>query len=156
MHKGLHFVLLAVILIVFAGAGAELAFEVHQPGSNIHDFGDAIWWAVVTVTTVGYGDRYPVGTAGRGVALVLMLVGIGLGGAVTATVASYRRAAPGRADRRAGGAPGPDRGDARPAPGRAQRCGTGNDSRPELRAERAQGPERTEPGLEKAGHLDWR
>ncbi len=88
-HKGLHFVLLAVILIVFAAAGAELAFEAHQPGSNIHDFGDALWWAVVTVTTVGYGDRFPVGAAGRGVAVVLMVVGIGLVGAVTASVASY-------------------------------------------------------------------
>lgn len=88
-HKGLNFVLLAVILIVFAGAAAELAFEAHEPASNIRDFGAAISWAVVTVTTVGYGDRFPVGAAGRGVAVVLMLVGIGLVGAVTAAVASY-------------------------------------------------------------------
>jgi voltage-gated potassium channel len=54
-HRGLHFVLLAVGLIVFACAGLVLSFEADAPGSNIHNFGDAIWWAIVTVTTVGYG-----------------------------------------------------------------------------------------------------
>lgn len=88
-HKGLHFVLLSVVLIVFASAALEFGFEHTAAGSNIHDLGDALWWAVVTVTTVGYGDRFPVTAAGRAVAVVLMLVGIGLVGAVTATVASY-------------------------------------------------------------------
>jgi voltage-gated potassium channel len=88
-HKGLHFVLLAAVLIVVAAAGLEVLFEAPARGSNIHNFADAIWWAVVTVTTVGYGDRYPVTAEGRGVAVVLMLVGIGLVGTVTATVASY-------------------------------------------------------------------
>jgi voltage-gated potassium channel len=88
-HRGLHFVLLAVGLIVFACAGLILSFEADAPGSNIHSFGDAIWWAIVTVTTVGYGDRFPVTAGGRGVAVVLMLVGIGLIGVLTATVASY-------------------------------------------------------------------
>jgi voltage-gated potassium channel len=88
-HKGLHFVLLSVLGIVGVGAAMELAFEQHAPGSNIHDFGDALWWAVVTVTTVGYGDKYPVSAGGRGVAVVLMLTGIGLVGVLSATVASY-------------------------------------------------------------------
>lgn len=88
-HRGLHFILLAVGLVVFAGAGMALSFENGARGSNIHTFGDALWWAVVTVTTVGYGDRYPVTAGGRGVAVVLMLVGIGLIGVLTATVASY-------------------------------------------------------------------
>ena len=47
-----------------------------------------MWWAIVTVTTVGYGDRYPVTAGGRTVAVILMLVGIGLIGVLTATVAS--------------------------------------------------------------------
>ena len=47
-----------------------------------------MWWAIVTVTTVGYGDRYPVTEGGRMVAAVLMLLGIGLIGVLTATVAS--------------------------------------------------------------------
>jgi voltage-gated potassium channel len=67
----------------------ELAFEQHAQGSTIHNFGDALWWATVTVTTVGYGDKTPTSAGGRRVALVLMLVGIGLIGALTATVASY-------------------------------------------------------------------
>lgn len=88
-HRGFHFVLLAVMLIIFACAGLVLSFEQHAKGSNIHSFADALWWAMVTVTTVGYGDRYPVSAGGRGVAVVLMLVGIGLIGVLTATVASY-------------------------------------------------------------------
>src|ERR1039458_3871867 len=88
-HRGIHFVLLAVVLIVFACAGLILSFETHAKGSNIHSFADALWWAVVTVTTVGYGDRYPVTAGGRGIAVVLMLVGIGLIGVLTATVTSF-------------------------------------------------------------------
>ena len=88
-HQGLHFVLLAVVLIVFACAGLALSFEIHSAGSNIHNYSDALWWAISTVTTVGYGDRFPVTAGGRGVAVVLMLVGVGLIGVLTATVASY-------------------------------------------------------------------
>jgi voltage-gated potassium channel len=88
-HHGLHFVLLAVLAIVVAGSAAEFALEHHAHGANIHSFGDALWWAIVTVTTVGYGDRYPVSAGGRGVAVVLMLTGIGLVGVLSATVASY-------------------------------------------------------------------
>jgi voltage-gated potassium channel len=88
-HRGLHYVLLTVMILVLIGAGMVLGFEHNAPRSNIHDYGDALWWAMVTVTTVGYGDRYPVTAGGRGVAVVLMLVGIGLVGVLTATVASY-------------------------------------------------------------------
>jgi voltage-gated potassium channel len=81
--------LLAVAVIIFAAAGLEVAFEANARGSNIHGFASALWWAMVTVTTVGYGDTFPVTAAGRGVAVVLMLVGIGLIGVLTATVASF-------------------------------------------------------------------
>jgi voltage-gated potassium channel len=67
----------------------ELAVEHRAAGSNIHSYADALWWAVSTLTTVGYGDRFPVTAAGRGVAVLLMLTGIGLLGVVTATLASY-------------------------------------------------------------------
>jgi voltage-gated potassium channel len=88
-HNGLHFVLLSVLTIVGVCSAVELAFEQHAPGASIHNFGDALWWAVVTVTTVGYGDKYPVTAGGRGVAVVLMLTGIGLVGVLSATIASY-------------------------------------------------------------------
>lgn len=88
-HKGVHFVLLAVGVIVFACAGLVTIAERTAKGSNIHDFGQGLWWAITTVTTVGYGDRYPVTPLGQGVAVVLMLVGIGLIGVLTATVASF-------------------------------------------------------------------
>jgi voltage-gated potassium channel len=57
--------------------------------ANISDFGDAIWWAVSTMTTVGYGDHYPVTPVGRLVAFGLMIGGIALLGTVTATLASW-------------------------------------------------------------------
>lgn len=88
-HRGLFRVLLAAAGLVFLGAWLDLLFEDHAVGSNIHSYHDALWWAVVTVTTVGYGDRFPVTEGGRAVAVVLMLVGIGLIGVLTATVASF-------------------------------------------------------------------
>jgi voltage-gated potassium channel len=88
-HRGLHFVLLAALLVVLCGAALVLGFEHHAHGSTIHDYGDALWWAIVTMATVGYGDKYPVTAGGRGVAVVLMLMGIGLLGVVTASVASF-------------------------------------------------------------------
>ena len=71
------------------GALSILDAERDAPGATITSFGDAVWWAWATVTTVGYGDRYPVTTAGRGVAAVLMLCGIALLGLVTASLASF-------------------------------------------------------------------
>jgi voltage-gated potassium channel len=88
-HRRLHLVLVSTAAITLVGAAVELAFEQGMPGSTIENFGDALWWAVVTITTVGYGDRYPVTPGGRGVAFVLMLVGIGLIGVLTASIASY-------------------------------------------------------------------
>ncbi len=73
---------------VFVGAVAMLDAERADPSANITTFGDAPWWACTTVTTVGYGDRYPVTTEGRLVAVALMLVGIAVVGSVTATVAA--------------------------------------------------------------------
>jgi voltage-gated potassium channel len=71
------------------GALGILDAERDAPGANITSFGDAVWWAWATVTTVGYGDRYPVTLEGRGVAAVLMLCGIALLGLVTAALASW-------------------------------------------------------------------
>jgi voltage-gated potassium channel len=88
-HNGFHFVVLAAGILVFVCAGLVTFAERNAHGANIHDFGQRLWWAIVTVTTVGYGDRYPVTAFGQGVAVLLMLTGIGLIGTLTATVASY-------------------------------------------------------------------
>lgn len=65
------------------------AFERNQEGSNLESLGDSLWWAVVTATTVGYGDHTPLSVEARGVAVVLMLVGIGMLSVVTANVAAF-------------------------------------------------------------------
>ncbi|CAM3194926.1 potassium channel family protein [Nocardioides dubius] len=79
----------AAALAVGLGALAVLDAERDASGANITTAGDALWWATTTVTTVGYGDRFPVTTEGRLVAVMLMLVGIGLVGSVTASIASW-------------------------------------------------------------------
>jgi voltage-gated potassium channel len=76
-------------LLAFCAALAVLDVERSNPDANIGDFGDAMWWAVTTMTTVGYGDRYPVTGVGRLVAFALMVGGIALLGTVTATLASW-------------------------------------------------------------------
>jgi voltage-gated potassium channel len=87
-HHSLFRVLIAAAATLMLGAWLVLLFDENAKGSNIHNYPDALWWAIVTVTTVGYGDRFPVTGGGRAVAVVLMLVGIGLIGVLTATVAS--------------------------------------------------------------------
>lgn len=76
------------MLIAFA-ALAALDAERGAEGANIDGYGDALWWAMTTVSTVGYGDRYPVTGQGRLVAAALMLGGIALIGVVTASLASW-------------------------------------------------------------------
>ena len=78
----------AAILILIA-ALSVLDAERHAPGAHITTFGDALWWAATTVTTVGYGDTFPVTGTGRLVAVALMVVGISLVGVITATVAAW-------------------------------------------------------------------
>jgi voltage-gated potassium channel len=78
-----------VAVIVATGAVLEFAVEHNAPGANITTLGTAFWWAIVTTTTVGYGDTYPVTSAGRVIASMIMLVGIGLIGTVSATVAAW-------------------------------------------------------------------
>lgn len=60
-----------------------------SPNSNIKSAEDAIWWSYVTITTVGYGDKYPVTTEGRLIAAVLMTAGVGLFGTFTGFLASW-------------------------------------------------------------------
>jgi voltage-gated potassium channel len=77
------------ILLVLIAALAVYQTERDAPGANITTFGDALWWACVTITTVGYGDLSPVTTEGRCIAVAMMICGIALIGTVTATIASW-------------------------------------------------------------------
>ncbi len=86
----------ALAYVVTAAAGSALLaavamddLERNSPTATIHSFGDSIWWAFTTVSTVGYGDRYPVTTGGRFVAAALMVVGVSLFGVITASIATY-------------------------------------------------------------------
>jgi len=79
----------SAVLIIFVAALAVLDAERGKPHANINGFGDALWWSATTVTTVGYGDRYPLTETGRFVAVGLMLGGIALIGVVTASIASW-------------------------------------------------------------------
>lgn len=82
-------VVISVVLLLWIGSVAVLSAEGEVEDSAINNFGDALWWAIVTVTTVGYGDFSPVSTTGRIVAVVMMLLGIALIGVVTASVAAW-------------------------------------------------------------------
>lgn len=75
--------------LVYLCALAMLDVERGVRGSHIHDFGDALWCAFATITTVGYGDIVPVTLTGRCIAVVLMIGGVALLGTVTATLASW-------------------------------------------------------------------
>ena len=83
------YVIGAALMAWALGALAVLDAEQDAKGANITTLGDALWWATTTVMTVGYGERYPVTTTGRVVAGGLMVVGIALIGAVTATIAAW-------------------------------------------------------------------
>lgn len=88
-RRGLHYVLLFALGAVVSAAVAVRQAEQGHPESPIGDLADALWWAITTVTTVGYGDTYPTTTVGRGIGVALMLIGIALFGVVTANVAAY-------------------------------------------------------------------
>jgi voltage-gated potassium channel len=79
----------ATVLLVFTSSLAILDAERGHRDATIDSFGNALWWAVTTITTVGYGDQRPVTTEGRFVAAGLMIGGIALLGTVTASIASW-------------------------------------------------------------------
>ncbi|KRD09856.1 ion transporter [Mycobacterium sp. Root265] len=77
------------VLLVLVASLAVLDAERAAPGAHVTDFGEALWWSVTTITTVGYGDLTPVTTTGRVIAVLLMIGGITLVGSITATLASW-------------------------------------------------------------------
>lgn len=83
-QNGLQYVLAFVVGLIFVGGVAVWIAE-----DSITTFGDGIWWAIVTTTTVGYGDLSPTDLPGRVIAAVLMITGIGTLGMVTGSIATY-------------------------------------------------------------------
>ena len=78
-----------VVLLIYVSSLAILDTERNHAGATITSFGKAVWWAITTVTTIGYGDLYPMTVTGRVIAVLLMIGGITLIGVVTASLASW-------------------------------------------------------------------
>ncbi|MBE0467704.1 MAG: potassium channel family protein [Candidatus Desulforudis sp.] len=85
--NGLSYVAAATVAIIVCGAMGIQYFE--RDTGHIEGFGDALWWSLVTTTTVGYGDISPESIGGRFLAGFLMIVGIGFLGMLTGTIATY-------------------------------------------------------------------
>ncbi len=81
--------LLAAIVMLEIGAVLMLDAESASPQANIQTGSDAIWWSVVTLATVGYGDKYPVTNAGRVIGIIVIVVGVGLFSALTSFLAQW-------------------------------------------------------------------
>jgi voltage-gated potassium channel len=79
---------LGTLIVVWVGSLMVLNTERGTPGAQIENFGDAMWWAMQTVTTVGYGDLVPVTPAGQIIAVLVMVVGISILGVVSASLAA--------------------------------------------------------------------
>ncbi|UTT85623.1 potassium channel family protein [Vibrio pelagius] len=81
-------IILLLVLLLTIGAGTILLLEHKQPGANITTGYDALWWAFVTISTVGYGDHYPVTSSGKLVASLVIICGVGVFGMISGLVTS--------------------------------------------------------------------
>lgn len=86
-QRSVLIVIMTLSVILLSSVGVQY-FEQQEADSNIYSVWDGIWWAVVTVATVGYGDRFPISVGGRIVGFVLMFFGVGMMSLLTATIAS--------------------------------------------------------------------
>jgi voltage-gated potassium channel len=80
---------LAAFLVIVSASIVVLEAESRAAGANITTGGDALWWAIVTITTVGYGDKYPITPVGRSAAVFVMITGIGIIGSLASILASF-------------------------------------------------------------------
>lgn len=87
-QTAIYIVVVLVLLVVQIGSVWILRFESTNPDANIKTGGDAIWYAFVTITTVGYGDRYPTTGAGRLAGVALMVCGVGIFSVFTGFIAN--------------------------------------------------------------------
>ena len=78
-----------VVMFIYVISLAEYAAERGAKGANITSFGDSIWWACVTMATVGYGDYFPITIMGRVLAVILMIGGIAIVGTASGTLVSF-------------------------------------------------------------------
>lgn len=97
-NSALMLLLLAGVLVMQFGSLAVLYAEATSPRANITTASDALWYTLVTISTVGYGDQYPVTVAGRAVGTLIIVVGVGIFGTFTGYLANFflsrRRPAP--------------------------------------------------------------
>ena len=77
-------------IVIFLGGFGEYLAEYKQPGANITKFGDALWWSVITITTVGYGDYTPITPVGRIIGTIVMFAGIGIAVTLVTVIAQSR------------------------------------------------------------------
>jgi len=96
--SAVYLLVLMVILIIEAGGFLVLQAESHSPDANILTAGDAIWWAYVTITTVGYGDEYPKTTVGRLVGIMVMTTGVAVFATFAGLISSKLLAPPEKED----------------------------------------------------------
>lgn len=87
-ENALRYTAFVAILVITLGSLMVLQFESQSPQANILNGQDAIWWAIVTVATVGYGDYYPVTLQGRFVGVILMVVGVSIFGVLSSYLAT--------------------------------------------------------------------
>jgi voltage-gated potassium channel len=80
---------LCAFLVIVSASIVALEAESRAPAANITTGGDALWWAIVTITTVGYGDKYPITAVGRSAGVFVMVTGIGIIGSLASIMASF-------------------------------------------------------------------
>src|SRR5262249_39273064 len=85
--SALYVVVFLVVVVLEGSSILILPLEAKSPDANITTAGDALWWGMETVTTVGYGDQYPVTHGGRIVGVFVLVVGVGLFGTFTGFLA---------------------------------------------------------------------
>ena len=85
----LFITVLSAFVVLSVSTILVVQFESRSADANITTGGDALWWAFVTITTVGYGDQYPVTTLGRAVGVFVMFAGVGIIGSLASILASF-------------------------------------------------------------------
>jgi voltage-gated potassium channel len=92
--SALYITIFSIIVLAEFAAVYVLKAEGHNPNANITTGGDAVWWVFVTITTVGYGDKFPTTGTGRTLGVIVMFCGIALIGVLTSFLASFFVAQP--------------------------------------------------------------